>query len=63
MQLTLEQAFTADLAMLISEYITKGLSSKLIEAALVSEIENLDEWEEYGPDEQRAWYDTSSELC
>ena len=41
MQMTLEQAFAADLAMLISEYITKGLDRNVIEEELHVAIDDL----------------------
>jgi hypothetical protein len=41
MQLTMEQAFAADLAMLISEYITKGLDRNVIEDELCDATDDL----------------------
>ena len=61
MQMTLEQAFAADLAMLISEYITKGLDRNVIEEELHDATDDLFACNEE-PDEQRQWYDTSAEL-
>ena len=64
MQLTMEQAFAADLELLISQYITKGMTRGAVEEALYSSVEDLFSCDspEDGPDEQRAWYDTSAEL-
>ena len=61
MQLTMEQAFATDLAILISEYITKGLKPGIIEEELYDAVKDLFACDEE-PDEQRQWYDTSSEL-
>lgn len=61
MHLTVEQAFATDLAMLISEYITKGLKPGVVEEELYDAAKDLSASEE-GPDEQQLWYDTSAEL-
>jgi len=61
MQLTLEQAFAADLAMLMSEYVTKGLDRGVIEEELYKATDDLFACNEE-PDEQKQWYDTSAEL-
>jgi hypothetical protein len=50
MQLTLEQAFATDLAMLISEYITKGLDRNVIEEELHDATDDLFDCDEE-PDE------------
>ena len=64
MQLTLEQSFAIDLELLISQYITKGMTRDAVEEALYSSVEDLfcSDSPEDGPDEQRQWYDTSAEL-
>jgi hypothetical protein len=41
MQMTLEQAFATDLAMLISEYVTKGLDKGFIEEELYDATDDL----------------------
>jgi hypothetical protein len=61
MQLTMEQAFKTDLAMLISAYITQGLKPGVIEEELYDAVKDLFACDEE-PDEQRQWYDTSAEL-
>jgi hypothetical protein len=64
MQLTLEQSFAIDLELLISQYITKGMTRDAVEEALYSSVEDLFNCDspEDGPDEQKQWYDTSAEL-
>jgi hypothetical protein len=62
MQLTMEQAFKTDLAMLISKYITKGLEPDIIEEELLDAAKDLFYLLVTKAGEQRQWYDTSAEL-
>jgi len=64
MQLTLEQSFAIDLELLISQYITKGMTPGAVEEVLYSSVEDLfsSDSPEDGPDEQKQWYNTSAEL-